>query len=160
MSPRNPRGNLLLGDCLCFRSGSKEVIVFTIANRKGTTRRQKPDSGIESCDFICASAVQKRNIIGLQARRADTRAAQKPLRIRAESAQNPRTRGPFGSFANPFSSFVGPFGSLLVPLAHLFVPLAHLLVPLAHLFCPAVLREHHLTISRGPLAHLSDQVRD
>jgi hypothetical protein len=32
-SARNPRGNPLLSDFLCFRSGINEIIVFTIANR-------------------------------------------------------------------------------------------------------------------------------
>ena len=50
------------------------------------------------------------------------RAAQNPLRIRAESAQNPRTRGPFGSFVNPFSSFVGPFGSFVRPFGSFIGP--------------------------------------
>ena len=80
-----------------------------------------------------------------------------PRRNRSESARNPlRIRGR----TVPLAHLLVPWAHLLVPLAHLLVPLAHLLVPLAHLFCPAVLCEHHLTISHGPLAHLSDQVRD
>ena len=57
------------------------------------------------------------------------RAAQKPLRIRAESAQNPRTRGPFGSFVNPFSSFVGPFGSFVGPFGSFVRPFGSFIGP-------------------------------
>ena len=90
-------------------------------------------------------------------------------RARSKSARNPpRIRGGMILLIN----FLVPLAHFLVPLAHFVVPLAHLFclavlcehhltisqVPLAHFFCPAVLCEHHLTIPQGPLAHLSDQV--
>ena len=113
MSPRNPRGNPLLGDCLCFRSGSKEVIDFH--NSESLRNDPSSETGFRNRKLrfhmrACCAEEKHNRIVSKEEKYVQTC---EPRRIRSESARNPlRIRGCARVLGHP-GSFLGHLGGAL-----------------------------------------------